>query len=78
MKTTQEIGTFIGRAIARDVLADSDLPWEWTGIDPQDADQIPEGIDREEVERIAEQVYQSAIEEHRLRGEDWQSDFPPP
>ena len=34
-----EIGTRIGRAIARDVLAD-DLPREWTGLDAQDGDQL--------------------------------------
>ena len=33
------IGTRIGRAIARDVLAD-DMPREWTGFDPQDGDQL--------------------------------------
>lgn len=35
----QVIGERIGRAIARDVIRE-DMPREWTGIDPQDADQL--------------------------------------
>jgi hypothetical protein len=34
-----EIRTRVGRAMARDTIA-SDLPREWTGLDPQDADQL--------------------------------------
>lgn len=33
------IGLAIGRAIANDVLRD-DLPRRWTGLDPQDGDQL--------------------------------------
>ena len=34
-----KIGTRIGLAIARDVIAD-DLPREWTGLDDQDGDRL--------------------------------------
>jgi hypothetical protein len=34
-----EVGTRVGAAIARDVIREN-MPREWTGIDPQDADQI--------------------------------------
>ena len=38
--TTQtRIGATIGKAMARDVLAE-DMPREWTGLDPQDADEL--------------------------------------
>ena len=37
--TPELIGRRIGRAIARDVIAD-DMPREWTGLDPQDGDQL--------------------------------------
>jgi hypothetical protein len=60
MKTATEIGMKIGKGIARDVIADG-LPREWTGLDPQDADLIPEGMDSDEVERIAEEVYLAEI-----------------
>lgn len=39
MTTAKQIGEKVGRAIARDVLADG-LPREWTGLDPQDGDQL--------------------------------------
>ena len=55
--TAQSIGRFIGRAIANDVLSNPDWPDEWTGIDAQDADQIPKGIDRDQVEVWAEMTY---------------------
>jgi hypothetical protein len=58
--TTQEIGTRIGKAIARDVIAE-DMPREWTGLDPQDADQIPDGMDRDAVEAVAKEVYEREI-----------------
>lgn len=60
MTTAQEIGTKIGKAIARDVLAE-DMPRKWTGLDAQDVDQIPEGMDHAEVERFAEAAYGAAI-----------------
>ena len=47
--TGPTVGRRIGRAMARDVLAES-MPREWTGLDPQDADQIPAGIDVAAVE----------------------------
>ena len=63
-KTTTEtivtVGTRIGMAIARDVLAE-DMPRDWTGLDPQDADQIPEGMDTGAVEAVARRVYLRAI-----------------
>jgi len=37
-----QIGRRIGQAIARDVVAD-DLPRDWTGLDPQDADELTAG-----------------------------------
>lgn len=38
-ETPAEVGTRVGRAIARSVIAE-DLPRGWTGIDPQDGDQF--------------------------------------
>jgi hypothetical protein len=61
MTTTQELGRRIGKAIARDVLADN-LDRTWTGLDAQDADQIPEGMDRDEIEEAAKAAYLEAIE----------------
>ena len=58
--TVQEIGSQIGNAIARDVLA-NDLPREWTGLDPMDADQIPKWMDRVEVEAVAKSIYDRRI-----------------
>lgn len=57
-----EIGTKIGQAIARDVLAEG-MPREWTGLDAQDADQIPEGVDHDAVEAAAENAYLEAIDQ---------------
>ena len=39
MTKSELIGIRIGRAIARNVLAE-DLPRAWTGLDPQDGDQL--------------------------------------
>src|SRR5262245_5700224 len=39
LMTAQEIGAYIGKAIARDVKAEG-MPRAWTGLDPQDADQL--------------------------------------
>lgn len=65
-KTAQEIGTEIGRAIAADVLGNEDMSIEWTGIEAQDADRIPEGIDHDEVEIAAEQAYHVALAESKV------------
>lgn len=70
-KTTETIwtvGARIGAAIARDVRAE-DMPREWTGLDPQDADQIPEGMDAGEVEDIARRFYLRAISGQPLCGD---------
>jgi 3-hydroxyisobutyrate dehydrogenase-like beta-hydroxyacid dehydrogenase len=56
LTTVEEVGEFIGRAMARDVKRNG-YPVEWTGLDPQDADQIPEGMDAAAVEAVAERVY---------------------
>jgi len=55
-------GTKIGRAIARDVIADG-MPREWTGLDPQDADQIPAGLAdlADEIKNAARAAYLDAI-----------------
>lgn len=58
--TAKQIGTQIGKAIARDTIADS-MPHVWTGIDPQDADQIPKGMDINEVEQHAKEAFLDAI-----------------
>jgi hypothetical protein len=58
-------GKRIGRAMARDVLSGG-LSREWTGLDPQDVDQIPFGGDRENVERIARDVYTDMVEAERV------------
>lgn len=55
------VGTRIGLAIARDVIAD-DLPREWTGLDAQDVDMIPDGVDHGEVEAAARDAYLDRIE----------------
>lgn len=61
MKTQEQTaGERIGKAIARDVKSDQ-LPTEWTGLDAMDADQIPDGCDRDEVERIAEATYRREL-----------------
>ena len=59
-ETVLSVGTRIGRAIARDVIAE-DMPREWTGLDPQDADQIPEGMDAGAVEAVARRAYLRVI-----------------
>jgi hypothetical protein len=55
-QTLESVGRRIGRAIAQDVIA-HDMPREWTGLDAQDAEQIPDGMDQDEVERIAKDEY---------------------
>jgi hypothetical protein len=65
--TTDDVGYRVGRAMARDVLADPDMPREWTGIDPQDADQFaaaglePGTPEWERQEAIAAAVYSAAL-----------------
>ncbi len=58
---TVATGIKIGRAIAQNVLAEN-MPLNWTGLDPQDVDQIPEGVDRELVERVAEDEYREILD----------------
>jgi hypothetical protein len=58
--TPSGLGAAIGRAMARDVLADH-MPREWTGLDPQDADRIPEGMDFDAVEAAAKAAYLGAL-----------------
>ena len=68
MKTTEQIGTKIGQAIARDVLADG-LPREWTGLDVQDGDELtaagidPGSDDWEAAEAAAKAAYLAAIDD---------------
>lgn len=40
-ETIEQVGTRIGKAIARDAIAD-DMNRQWTGLDDQDVDQIPD------------------------------------
>jgi hypothetical protein len=64
--TAKELGRKIGQAIARDVLAD-DMPREWTGLDPQDADLLtsaglqPGTTEWTKVEDAAEIAYHDTI-----------------
>ncbi len=61
-----EIGAFVGRAIARDVNR-LKLPRNWTGLDPQDGDQLlAAGIDPgtpawDAAEDAAEAAYRETI-----------------
>lgn len=63
-----ELGRTIGQAIARDVLADSDMSREWTGLDEQDGHQLlAAGIDADtpewaEAERAAEAAYRAVLD----------------
>jgi hypothetical protein len=66
-RTATEIGTRIGLAIARDVIANSDLPREWTGIEDQDGDQLtaagiePGTQEWAEAEKAAEEAYTARL-----------------
>lgn len=66
MTTATEIGIKVGKAIARDVIAD-DMPREWTGLDAQDGDRLTAaGIDLgtpewSEAEAAAEEAYRNAV-----------------
>lgn len=68
MTTAHEIGTRIGQAIARDVLADN-MPREWTGLDAQDGDQLMiAGIELgtpewEQAEQAAKAAYEAALQD---------------
>ena len=63
--TTQQIekAKFIGQAIAHDVIREN-MSREWTGLDPQDGDQLlAVGLDStmpewSEAERIAREAYE--------------------
>ena len=68
--TTQtRIGATIGKAMARDVLAE-DMPREWTGLDPQDADEltaagvVPGTIQWVEAEGAARAAYDAAMNKY--------------
>lgn len=68
MSTAKSIGEKIGRAMARDVLAE-DMPREWTGLDAQDGDVatgagLRPGTDEwEEMEQAARRAYKVALAE---------------
>jgi hypothetical protein len=55
-KTPEQVGRFIGLSIAADVIREG-MPREWTGLDAQDGDQIPDGMDHDEVARHAKAAY---------------------
>jgi hypothetical protein len=63
----KEIGAKVGKAVARDVLGCSDLPRHWTGLDPQDGDQLtaagiePGTPEWEEADAAAEAAYYAAL-----------------
>jgi hypothetical protein len=59
-ETIESVGRRIGQAMAKDTIADN-LPREWTGLTAEDVDQIPGGMDHDEVERLAQDAY-DAIE----------------
>lgn len=54
------IGTLIGRAMARDVIAE-DMAREWTGLGAQDVDMVPDGIDVPLVGTAAREAYDAII-----------------
>lgn len=66
LETARKIGLKIGKAIARDVLAD-DMPRTWTGLDAQDGDQLtaagiePNTIEWDEAEDAARQAYAAVM-----------------
>jgi hypothetical protein len=67
--TPRQIGARIGQAIARDVLAEN-MPREWTGLDPQDADQAtaaglrPDTAQWAAMERAAKAAYLAHLASH--------------
>jgi len=62
-----DAGRRVGRAIARDVIADG-MPRQWTGLDPQDADQLslagiePGTEDWARAEEAARAAYKEELE----------------
>ena len=60
-ETPKSVGGRIGRAIVRDVIADG-MPRRWTGMDAQDQDQVPAGMDLETVAMYARLAYMRAID----------------
>jgi hypothetical protein len=66
----EQIGVRIGQAIARDVRVNPELPREWTGLDPQDGDQLlAAGFERgtpewDAAEEMAEAAYLEAMATH--------------
>lgn len=71
--TAREIGTIIGQAIARDVIANDDLSREWTGIEDQDGDQLtaagiePGTAEWSEAEESAEEAYTARLAKRTYR-----------
>lgn len=69
--TPAALGTQIGRAIARDVLAE-DMPRAWTGLDAQDGDRlIAAGIQPDTdawavAEQAAREAYLAQLRAERL------------
>ena len=65
-ETTFSVGTRIGFAIADTVLREN-LPHEWTGLDPQDGDQLtsaglePKTPEWDIAEKAAENAYHQLI-----------------
>lgn len=70
MTVALETGERIGAAIARDVLAD-ELPTAWTGLDPQDGDQLtaagvePGTAEWDAAESAAEGEYRRRVQSAR-------------
>lgn len=60
IETVESIGTRIGNAIAKAVVAEN-MDRDWTGLEAEDVDQIPEGMDRDAVEAVAERVYTTRL-----------------
>lgn len=62
----RSVGKRIGRAMARDVIAEN-MPRAWTGLDPQDADEIPPELAeyRDEIEDWARESYCDVIQQSR-------------
>lgn len=65
MTTQTRLGANIGRAIARDALAEG-MPHEWTGLDAQDGDELtavgilPGTVEWAEAEAAAKAAYEEA------------------